>query len=410
MAKTLDQGSNGAASAPPVTGSLRANSGKGTGVRYNRGCAWGCRASALRPSGNGYALSDIIKYMTSLQPRALVLLGAVALALAGCGSSSSSSPTSKTTTTSSQSAAATRAKANAAPTAVANLSSAEHPSAGEFPAAHGRSLTQLGALVKSTAQFGGATGTFTPGSRRVAFGLTTPSGGFVYAPTVIYVAKTPKSPAQGPFLAPADPMVVAPQYRSKQNAGPGGIQAIYAAQIPLSHPGTYTVLALTRTSKGLVGSPGEVAVARSSPIPDVGQRPPSIATDTPASVHGDMSLLTTRLPPENMHSVSLNQVLGKRPVALLFSTPQLCISKVCGPVTDIAVSLQKQFGSKIDFIHQEVYVDNQPTKGLRPQLKAFHLQTEPWLFTINRRGVIAARLEGAFGINEVRQAIQAALQ
>ena len=30
-------------------------------------------------------------------------------------------------------------------------------------------------------------------------------------------------------------------------------------------------------------------------------------------------------------------------------------------------------------------------------MKAFHLQTEPWLFTINRHGGIAARLEGAFG-------------
>jgi hypothetical protein len=111
-----------------------------------------------------------------------------------------------------------------------------------------------------------------------------------------------------------------------------------------------------------------------------------------------------------MHSVSFGKVLGKRPVALLFSTPQLCISKVCGPVTDIAVSLERQFSSKITFIHEEVYVDNQPTNGLRPQLKAFHLQTEPWLFTINRRGVIAARLEGAFGVNAFRQALQAALR
>ena len=110
-----------------------------------------------------------------------------------------------------------------------------------------------------------------------------------------------------------------------------------------------------------------------------------------------------------MHSVSFDQVLGKRPVALLFSTPQLCISRVCGPVTDIAVQLQHQFGNKIDFIHQEVYVDNQPTKGLRPQLKAFHLQTEPWLFTINKHG-ITSRLEGAFGVNEVRQALQSALK
>jgi hypothetical protein len=111
-----------------------------------------------------------------------------------------------------------------------------------------------------------------------------------------------------------------------------------------------------------------------------------------------------------MHAVSLNQVLGKRPVALLFSTPQLCTSRVCGPVTDIAVSLQKEFAGQIDFIHQEVYVDNQPSKGLRPQMKAFHLQTEPWLFAIDRRGVIVARLEGAFGANELRAALQAALR
>ena len=111
-----------------------------------------------------------------------------------------------------------------------------------------------------------------------------------------------------------------------------------------------------------------------------------------------------------MHAVSLDQVLGKRPVALIFSTPQLCTSRVCGPVTDIAVSLQKEFAGRIDFIHEEVYVDNQPSKGLRPQMKAFHLQTEPWLFAINRHGVIVTRLEGAFGVNELRAALEAALR
>jgi hypothetical protein len=79
-------------------------------------------------------------------------------------------------------------------------------------------------------------------------------------------------------------------------------------------------------------------------------------------------------------------------------------------VTDIAVQLEHLFSSRIAFIHEEVYVNNQPKQGLRPQLKAFHLQTEPWLFTINRKGVIAARLEGAFGINEVAQALRAALR
>jgi hypothetical protein len=205
-------------------------------------------------------------------------------------------------------------------------------------------------------------------------------------------------------------MTVSPQYRSKQNSGPGGIQAIYATQLPIPHKGTFDVLALTRVGHQLIGSPGEIAVAASSPIPDVGQRPPAIATDTSSSVHGNTALLTTRVPPDDMHSVSFAAVLGKVPVALLFSTPQLCMSKVCGPVTDIAAELEHRFANVATFLHQEVYVNNQPSQGLRPQMKAFHLETEPWLFTINRRGRIAARLEGAFGVNEFTQALQAALR
>src|SRR6202035_3156327 len=126
--------------------------------------------------------------------------------------------------------------------------------------------------------------------------------------------------------------------------------------------------------------------------------------------HGNLSLVTTRIPPEQMHSVSFNQVLGKRPVALLFSTPELCHSRVCGPVTDIMVELQHEVGNRSALIHQEVYVDNQPTRGLRAQLHQFILLTEPWLFTVNSKGVITARLDGVFGVNEARAALQAALR
>jgi hypothetical protein len=340
--------------------------------------------------------------MKRMQTPALGLFAAAALALAGCGSSTKSSSPSGA-----QTSASTTQSTAAPPPAVSELGAAQHPQPSQFPPVKGQSLQQLASTVNSSAQLGAATGTFTPGTGRFAFALNASSGAFIYAPTALYIARTPTTPAQGPFLAPADPMTVPPQYRSKQNAGPGGIQAIYAADLPLPHKGTYTVLALTRTQQGLIGAPGEVAVAASSPIPGVGQRPPAIATDTTAS---NTALLTTRVPPESMHAVSFKDVLGKRPVALLFSTPQLCISKVCGPVTDIAVLLQHQFGNRIEFIHQEVYVNNQPTKGLRPQLGAFHLRTEPWLFTINRHGLIAARLEGSFGVNAATKALQAALQ
>ncbi len=356
---------------------------------------------------------------TALGPLVAVL--ALALALAGCGSASKSSSstssapatTTPATTTPAATTTSTGTQTTASgvlPPAVDELAAAEHPRASQFPPAAGHSLQELARTATSAVQLGAATGVFVPGLRRVAFALNASSGAFVYAPTALYIATGPSAVAHGPYLAPADPMGVEAQYRSKQNSGPGGIKAIYGTDVPVPHKGTYAILALTRTAKGVIGATGELAVAASSPIPDVGQRPPDIASDTLASTGGNLALVTTRIPPENMHSVSFNTVLGKRPIALVISTPQLCVSRVCGPVTDIAVQLQREFGSRIDFIHQEVYVDNQPSKGLRPQLKAFHLQTEPWLFTINRRGVIAARLEGAFGLNEARQALLAALR
>jgi hypothetical protein len=346
---------------------------------------------------------------SSLSRKIISLLAlAAALALTACGSSTSHSPAPSATTTTT--ATTSSGSGTIIPPAVAELPAAEHPQPAQFPAARGRTLQGLTAGVRPGGLLGAATGTFTPGRRRFAFALNARSGAFIYAPTAIYIARGPNRPAQGPFLAPADPLTVPPAYRSAQNTGPGGISAIYEAQLPLARTGTYTVLALTRTRQGLIGATGEIAVAASSQIPDVGQRPPAVATDTPGSVHGRLGLLTTRTPPESMHSASLPAVLGKQPIALLFSTPQFCVSRVCGPVTDIAVWLQTRYGRRITFLHQEVYVMNQPSNGLRPPFKAFGLQTEPWLFTIDRHGRIAARLEGSFGVNAFTDALKAALR
>ena len=130
-----------------------------------------------------------------------------------------------------------RTAATAAPPAVADLGAAEHPGISQFPPANGRSLRKLATLVSSSAQLGAATGTFIPGTQRLAFGLNTNAGAFVYAPTAIYISRGASSPAKGPFLAPADPTTVPLADRSQQNAGPGGLQAIYAAQLPIPKAG-----------------------------------------------------------------------------------------------------------------------------------------------------------------------------
>ena len=76
---------------------------------------------------------------------------------------------------------------------------------------------------------------------------------------------------------------------------------------------------------------------------------------------------------------------------------------------DIGAQLQKEYGDRATFIHQEVYEDNEVQKGLREPLRQFGLSTEPWLFTFSRDGRVAARLEGSFGNRAFREAVEAAL-
>jgi hypothetical protein len=298
---------------------------------------------------------------------------------------------------------------NGVRTAVQNAST---PAKAEFPDASGKSLEQLANTLKAGPELAMASSVFTVGDNRIAFGVIANDGVPVYGQTAVYVAPTPSSPAEGPFIAPADVLLTEKRYRSKQAALTSDpFYAVYGAAVPFTKKGKYAVLSATKTGSTFTGATGTVNVLPKSAdaIPEVGSKAPKVHTDTLESAKGDVTKIDTRSPPSDMHKVDFAAVVGKKPVALLFSTPQLCQSKVCGPVTDIALQMESKYGSKMDFIHQEVYVDNDASKGLRPPLLQFHLQTEPWLFVVNRQGIITARLEGSIGVREFENAVKSGL-
>lgn len=296
---------------------------------------------------------------------------------------------------------------NASPPPVPpEVARAQHPTRADFPAVRGRTLGELAQTVTGGPSLALATTVHEPGANRVAFGVIDADGSLLYGKTALYVARGEDAPAHGPFPAPADSLQVRAPFRS---ASDDDVKAIYRATVELPRPGRWIVLSVTRAGDGYVGAAAELTVRRAPAIPAVGDRAPRVHTPTPASVGGDVSRIDTRVPPSDMHDYDLFDVLGRRPVALLVATPALCRSRVCGPVADVALQLKAAYGDRVAFIHNEVYVDNDPSRGLRPQLRAFGLTTEPWLFAIDREGRVAARLEGAFGVNEVREAIEAAL-
>jgi hypothetical protein len=257
-----------------------------------------------------------------------------------------------------------------------------------------------------------ASSVFTVGTNRLAFGSIDEQGQFAFGRTAVYVARRPGASAQGPYPAPADLLVTHPAFRSAQAATEEDpFAAVYAARVPFRAPGRHAILTVTRAGERLVSATGEVRVTtrEQDPIPDVGEKAPRVETDTVASAGGDVKAIDTREPPSDMHERSFADVVGKKPVALLFATPQLCQSRVCGPVVDVALQLKKSYGDRVEFIHQEVYRDNDPNLGIRDPLVSFNLRTEPWLFVFDADGRITARLEGSFGLDAFERALRTAL-
>jgi hypothetical protein len=74
---------------------------------------------------------------------------------------------------------------------------------------------------------------------------------------------------------------------------------------------------------------------------------------------------------------------------------------------DVALQVQAEH-EDVEFIHMEIYEDNELEQGFREQVRAWDLPTEPWLFTVDADGEVAARIEGAFSPGELERAVEAA--
>jgi hypothetical protein len=320
-------------------------------------------------------------------PRWPLLAAACIAALAGCGGSGDSEP----------------ARTAGPP---------EPPKAQPFPQPRGRTLAQLRSGLGPGPLLATSVSVLLPGRNRVAYALFDRARRqIVDTPTALYVARADGTEVSGPFHARYLPLTVAPKFASSTTRrDPDSAKSIYVASPEFPRPGRYVILGVTELDQRVVAAtPVSVVVRRSWPPPDVGERAPRVHTPTRESAGGDVESIDTRVPPDSMHDTDLASVLGRRPVLLLFATPGLCPSRICAPVADIAEELKADRGRDAAFIHMEIFNENRPEAGQRPQVRAYGLPTEPWLFAIDRRGRVAARIEGAFSADELRDALHAAM-
>jgi hypothetical protein len=282
------------------------------------------------------------------------------------------------------------------------------PEAASFPAPENNSLEDLVAdatpaddLVVSPAGQ-----VFTEGRNRFGFGVFTVDREQVTdAEVAIYAASASSGEVRGPFPARAESLETEPAFTAENTASdPDAAKAVYVTDLQLDELGEWRLVALINRDGELAAArvPSIVIRERDS-VPGSGDPAPRVHTPTADEV-ASIEEIDTRIPPGTMHDDDLADVLGKQPVVLLFATPALCQSRVCGPVVDIAEQVKRDRGEDAAFIHMEIYEDNKPPR-LRPQVEAFGLPTEPWLFVIDCEGRIDTRIEGAFSATELEAAI-----
>jgi hypothetical protein len=308
-----------------------------------------------------------------------------------------------------------------------------------FPSPDGRSLRQVlkGAQGPAESLLEPAATAFYPGRNRYPFGVFERKSGveLTDAEVAIYYAKVPRpkpgaksksgnrgqiakgqemgldQPAVGPFPAAIETLATAPRFRSRSSAEDGpSATVVYSTELPFPGEGEWRLGAIIMEGGERRGTllPG-VAVGEFKRIPEVGQKAPKIHTPTAQDAGGQLSKITTRVPPDTQNKEDYAEALGREPVVLLFATPQFCQSRVCGPVVDVAEQAKHEFGDKAAFIHMEIYKDNDPGLGPRPQVRTFHLPSEPWLFTIDRKGIVRDAVEGPFGLKLMHEAVEKAI-
>lgn len=148
---------------------------------------------------------------------------------------------------------------------------------------------------------------------------------------------------------------------------------------------------------------GDPALATDNAV--IGDDVPNSALDSRAS--GDAPV-----PDPELHRVSIADALtAGRPALVVFSTPVYCVSRFCGPVTDMVEGLAADYADRADFIHVEIYRDFQ-AQELNPAVEDWLVgpdgdYREPWVYLIGADGSIIGSWDTVATRDEIEPLLRA---
>lgn len=179
-------------------------------------------------------------------------------------------------------------------------------------------------------------------------------------------------------------------------------QGVYSLEYTFKDSGTYDI----ETKYKNKATSLSFAVAEKNVAPGLGTQ--CLETISPTnSDPKDAKILCTRFEGDcGLHTRTVADLLAlKEPMLVMFATPARCQTSYCGPVLELLKSEVKN--NPINAVHIEIYKDETSPATL-DAVSEWKLPSEPWLFAVDKSGKIVKRLDGAFDLSEIKEAIAAA--
>jgi hypothetical protein len=188
---------------------------------------------------------------------------------------------------------------------------------------------------------------------------------------------------------------------------------VYVAHLDLVPAGNWGLqVTASRPNGARLSQQVAFSVIATPVVPAVGQAAP--LSHNPTTRDADVTTIDSGRPPDDMHQISIADAIAQhRPTLVIFASPTFCTSRICGPEVKVVQSLEPAYRDKLTFIHVEIYRDFVPDPSKRQLAQTvldWRLQTEPWIFLIDSRGIIQARFEGPTATDEVQAAIDQLLR
>jgi hypothetical protein len=201
-----------------------------------------------------------------------------------------------------------------------------------------------------------------------------------------------------------------------------GERGIYVVDVEFPDAGNWAA-DVTASGGGISGGTVEVQfqVAQTGHAIPVGGKAPDVKTPTLADVGGDPKKLSTDQHPDPaFYTTSVDQAIATHQLfVLVFATPAFCTSRQCGPTLD-GVKAVATGEPGVTFINVEPYRLQYANGQLQPVLdatgqlqatdvtNAWGILSEPWVFVVDREGIVRASFEAVISPDELRAAIDAA--